>query len=398
MKNFLRLFALLFVVSFSNQIALAQIGCIDGRDPVTGEKCANSVTSAVAFLRITPDARGGSMGDAGTATSADANSMHYNPSKMAFAEENMSFSATYTPWMRALNLNDVYIAYLSGYKKIDKLQAVGIGLRYFSLGDIDFTDITGAPQGTGKPNEFELSGGYARKLSEKFSAGIAAKFIYSNLASGQQVGGVVIKPGKSFATDLTMTYKTPIEKNKSDFTLGLALQNIGSKISYTNSVNREYIPTNMSLGLAYHLNIDEYNEVTFTTDLNKLMVPTPDQACVDEDGDDVCDFKQLPPISAIFKSFGDAPGGFSEEMKEITYSFGAEYWYDKQFAVRAGYFWEHYSKGNRKYVTVGLGVKYNVFGLNFSYLVPTTNRRNPLDNTLRFSLIFDFNQSSADED
>lgn len=364
---------------------------ITGQQVATGERCANAVTTAVPFLRIVPDARGGAMGDVGIATSADPNGMHYNQSKLAFADKKVALSATYTPWMRNLGLQDVYLAYLSGYMQIDKLQTIGVGLRYFSLGDIEFTDENGGSLGQGRPNEFEVNAAYARKLSKKFSAAIGAKFIYSNLATGQVVEGNEIKPGIAGAADLSLTYKTPLKviKTGSELTIGAAITNLGSKITYTNSVNRDYIPTNLGVGLAWKINLDQFNTFTITTDFNKLLVPTP-RPDIDEDGDGIPDYKQYSPIRGVFKSFGDAPGGFSEEIKEITTGIGAEYWYDDQFAVRAGYFFEHYSKGNRKYFSVGLGVKYNVFGINFSYLVPTTNQRNPLDNTLRFSLLFDF--------
>ncbi len=390
--------------------AQVQVKCVNGQgqafDPITGrliptgERCANAVTSAVPFLRITPDARGGSMGDVGIATSADANSMHYNPSKLAFADKNISVSATYTPWMRNLGLQDVYLAYLSGYKKIDDNQAIGLGLRYFSLGNIEFTNDQGQSIGQGRPNEFEVSAGYSRRLSKYFAAGIAAKFIYSNLASGQFIPGTSteIRPGVAGAADLSMTYKKPISinKRKNEMTIGLAMSNLGSKITYTNSINRDYIPTNLGLGLAWKMNLDEYNTLTFTTDFNKLLLPTPDPESLD--GDAIPDYRQLSPVRAVFRSFGDAAGGLAEELREITTGIGAEYWYDDQFAVRAGYFYEHYSKGNRKYFSVGLGIKYNIFGLNFSYLVPTTNQRNPLDNTLRFSLLFDFEAFDAEEE
>lgn len=379
------------LLSGSSVYAQLQVKCENGYNPQTGERCANAVTSAVPFLRITPDARGGSMGDVGIATSPDANGMHYNQSKLAFADKNVSISATYTPWMRNLGLNDVYLAYLSGYVKIDKLQTIGASLRFFSLGDIEFTDENGISLGQGRPNEFEVTGAYSRKLSEKFSAAIGAKFIYSNLATGQTLpGGTVIKPGISGAADISLTYKTPMrDKDKGDITIGMAISNLGSKITYTNSVNRDFIPTNLGVGAAVRFNFDEYNSITLTTDLNKLLVPTP-RPDIDEDGDKRPDYKDLSPIRGVFRSFGDAAGGFSEELKEITLGGGAEYWYDNQFAIRMGYFYEHYSKGNRKYFSVGLGVKYNIFGINFSYLVPTTNQRNPLDNTLRFSLLFDF--------
>lgn len=393
------------VLAFAVNFLAAQtfnFKCVDGYNPVTGEKCANAVTSAVPFLRIVPDARGGAMGDVGIATSADPNGMHYNPSKLAFADKTTSISATYTPWMRNLGLNDVYLAYLSGYRKLDDLQTIGLSLRYFSLGDIEFTNEQGESLGQGKPNEFEINGAYSRKLTEKFSAAIGAKFIFSNLATGRIVEGNEIKPGKAGAADLSFTYKTPIsiQKKKNELTIGAALSNLGSKITYTNSINRDYIPANLGIGAAWKMNLDDYNTLTFTADFNKLLVPTPcrgEEAVCDEDGDGIPDYKQKAPISAAFSSFSDAPGGFSEELKEVTTGIGAEYWYDDQFAVRAGYFFEHYSKGNRKYFSVGLGVKYNIFGLNFSYLVPTSNQRNPLDNTLRFSLLFDFEAFEGDE-
>ena len=363
-----------------------------------GEPCVNTIITAVPFLRIVPDARAAAMGDVGIATTADANAMHFNASKLVFGEDKGGVSVTYTPWLRALNVNDVYLAYLSGYYQLDDLQALGMSLRYFSLGDIAFTDENGMPLGNGRPNEFELAGAYARKLTDQFSAGMSAKFIYSNLAAGQEVGGEQITAGTAFAADISLSYKTPVELNNgnSDLTVGLALTNLGSKITYTNSINKDFIPANFGLGAAWNLDLDEFNRLTIAADFNKLMAPTPDPKGTDADGDGVPDYKQVSTFSGIFNSFGDAPGGFSEELRELMYSFGLEYWYDRQFAVRAGYFLEHSTKGNRKYFTVGLGLKYNVFGLNISYLVPTTNQRNPLDNTLRFSLLFDFSAFRAD--
>jgi hypothetical protein len=385
------------LLNASSSILKAQ--CYAGPDGryynLDGTPCTNTVTTAVPFLRIVADARSGAMGDAGIAISADPNAMHFNASKLAFAEDKMAMSATYTPWLRSLGLNDVYMAYLTGYRKLDEqsLQTLGFGLRYFSLGSIQFTDINGTALNTGRPNEFEVSVAYARKLTEKMSAAVTGKFIYSNLAAGNVVGGDVIEPGIAGAADFSLTYKTPIElKNgESDLTVGLALSNIGNKITYTNTLNRDFLPANFGLGAAWTLNLDQYNSLTFTSDINKFLVPTPCQGTdCDLDSDGVPDYKQESPIGAIFSSWGDAPEGFSEELREFMFSLGAEYWYDKQFAVRAGYFSEHVRKGARKYLTVGLGLKYNVFGLNFSYLVPTTNQRNPLDNTLRFTLLFNF--------
>lgn len=390
---------------------------VDSRGRVTGIDglpCANTVISAVPFLRITPDARAGAMGDVGIAVSADANSMNYNTSKLAFAEERAGISATYTPWLRALGLNDMYLAYLSGYTKLNSRQAVGVSARYFSLGEINFTDENGTPTGTGSPNELEVNAGFSQKLTEKFSVGINGKFIYSNLAAGAAVGGTAVKVGYSGGADVSMTYRTPIKMNgaKNNLTVGLAATNIGSKITYTNSDNKDYIPANLGLGAAYEMNLNEFNSITIAVDLNKLMVPTPqlrkitgpdgvtliDNPEFNTNGNTAPDYKEYAPITSIFTSFGDAPGGGREELQEITYSLGLEYWYDKQFALRAGYFSENKFKGGRKYLTLGLGLKYNVFGLNFSYLVPTTTQRNPLDNTLRFSLLFDFGAMSNDEE
>lgn len=347
----------------------------------------NTIMTAVPFLRIAPDARSGAMGDVGLAISPDANSMHFNTSKLAFADKDVSISATYTPWLRALQLQDVYIAYLSGYKKVNNNEAIGLSLRYFSLGNIQFTDENGQALGSDRPNEFEVSAGYARKLTDKFSLGVALKFIYSRLASGQIAGGFTIKPGIAGAGDISLTYKTKLE-NDANLTIGAAISNLGSRISYTNSANRDFIPTNLGIGAAYEMEIDEHNAVIFCADINKLLVPTPDT--IDADNNNIPDYKETGTASGLFNSFTDAPGGGSEELNELNYSVGVEYWYDKQFAIRAGYYYEHPTKGNRQFFTVGLGLKYNIFGLNFSYLVPTSNINNPLNNTLRFSLVFDF--------
>ncbi len=357
----------------------------------------NAINTAVPFLRIAPDARAGAMGDAGVAVAPDANTMHWNPSKLAFIPKDFGLSVTYTPWLRSLQIDDIYLAYLSGFKRIDELQTVGMSLRYFSLGNITFTDISGDVIGVFNPNEFAVSGAYARKLSEVFSVGVALKFIYSNLAAGQVVSGVNIRPGITAGGDVSAFYTNPkmkIGNYDATFNAGLNLANIGSKITYTNSIDKDFIPSNMGLGTALTLAFDDYNEITMAFDINKLLVPTPDS--IDLDANGIFDYKEKSPVAGMFSSFSDAPGGFSEEMQELMFSLALEYWYDQQFAVRAGYFNEHSRKGNRKFFTVGLGIKYNVFGLNFSYLVPTSNQRNPLDNTLRFTLLFDFDAFKGD--
>lgn len=352
-------------------------------------KDPNTIITSVPFLRIVPEARAGGMGDVGIATSPDANSMHFNASKLVFAEQDLSISATYTPWLRALNLQDVYLAYLSGYNKLSDLESIGFSLRYFSLGNIQFTDENGMPLQSARPNEYEIAGAYSRKLTDNFSGGVALKFIYSRLAVGN-INGQDIRPGIAAAGDISFTYQDDVKVsgNNSILRVGGAISNLGTRIAYTDSEERDFIPTNLGLGAALEIEIDDYNTIGFALDVNKLLVPTPDT--IDLDGDGILDYKQIGTVDGIFSSFGDAPGGFSEEISEVQLSAGIEYWYDKQFAIRTGYFYESNIKGNRQFFTVGIGLKYNIFGMNISYLVPTNNQVNPLNNTLRFSLIFDF--------
>lgn len=378
---------LLLGSSMESQAQVTSTDTLDGR--------INTVNTAVPFLRIAPDARSGAMGDMGVALSPDANAMFWNPSKLAFAEDEFGISITYTPWLREL-VSDIYLADLSGYMKVDKNQAIGASLRYFSLGNIVFTDITGQTIGQFKPNEFIINGAYSRALADNFAVGLGIKYVYSNLASGQQSNGVTIKPGQAVAADISGFYHNDVEVGEYDskLRLGFNFSNIGTKISYTESAtNKDFIPTNMGLGANLEMNFDEHNSLSFGLDVNKLLVPTPDTV---KNANGEFAYKDKSPISGIFSSFGDAPGGGSEELKEFMLSIGAEYWYDNQFAVRAGYFWEHETKGNRKFFTVGLGLKYNVFGLNFSYLIPTSSQRHPLNNTLRFSLLFDFEALATD--
>lgn len=380
-------------------------------DP-NGECIPNTILSAMPFLRIIPDARGGGMGDAGIAVSPDANAMFYNASNLVYVEQDMALSATYTPWLRELNLNDIYLAYLSGFKKIDDLQTVGLGLKFFNLGEINFTDEMGTPLGTGKPREFEIAASYARKLGPKLSAGLTGKYVHSNLATGEIIGGQEISSANSFAADISLTYRTKMKMAdyNGSFAMGLAFSNIGSKVTYTENIVKDFLPANMGLGAALTLDFDDFNTMTFALDINKLLLPSPISPSIlvdgipepnpefDKDGNGIADYREKSLFSGLFGSFVDAQGGFSEEIKEYTYSFGVEYWYDKQFAVRAGYYYENPEKGDRQYLTVGLGLKYNVFGIDLSYLVPTNNRRNPLDNTLRFSLLFDFDQYQKNQE
>ena len=394
-------FAFLGSTTLNSQAYNPVQGCVTALD---GQCLPNAILSAMPFLRIVPDARAGAMGDAGIATSADPNAMHFNSSKLAFAEENSSFAATYTPWLRNLGLQDVYLTYLTGYKRVDDLATLGFGLRFFSLGEISFTDPEGNPQGEGKPRELEFAVSYNRKLSDNLAMGLSAKYIYSNLASGQQVGTLIVNSANAFAADISLTYnkKGNLAAAGSETTFGLAITNLGSKVSYTGGNNKDFLPANLGLGTAVLLNFDDYNSITFALDINKLLIPTPVSPTIwvdgqieqnpdyDPDSDQVADYRATSSFGALISSFGDAQGGFSEELTEYNLSFGAEYWYSKQFAVRAGYYYENQNKGDRQFLTVGIGLKYNVFNIDLSYLVPTNNRRNPLDNTLRFGLIFDF--------
>ncbi|MCB0698824.1 MAG: type IX secretion system outer membrane channel protein PorV [Chitinophagales bacterium] len=356
----------------------------------------NTVTTAVPFLRISPDARSGAMGDVGVAISPDANAQHWNVSKIPFATKKYGVSATYTPWLKDL-VPDIYLAYLSGFAKFGENdnQSLSMSFRYFSLGEINYTDINAQPIGTGQPYEMAIDLGYARKLSEYLSTGLSFRYINSSIANGLAANttGISYKPGNAFGADLGVYYnkKKEIDEFRSGtVALGAVLSNVGSKISYTNT-RRDFIPINLGLGGAYTYQADAYSAITFALDINKLLVPTPQ----DTTGDGISDWiPDKSVVSGMLGSFGDAQGGFSEELRELQISAGAEYWYRQQFAVRAGYFWEHKLKGDRKYFTAGLGVRYNVFNLNFAYLIPSGSgiNRNPLSNTFRFSLVFEFDE------
>jgi hypothetical protein len=352
----------------------------------------NAIQTAVPFLTIAPDSRAGAMGDAGVATSPDGYSLHWNPAKFAFIDGKAGVGISYSPWLRTL-VPDMNIAYLSGYFRIDSKQVVAASLTYNSFGEVIFTDDFGSTINTFKANEFAVDGAYSRLFSENFSGGIALRFIYSNLTGGIPSNGTETKPGISFAADLSGYYRKKIELagKSGQLAVGLNFSNIGSKMSYTDSQDPDFIPMNLKLGTSGTINLDSYNSITLSIDLNKLLVPTPPKYDIIVKDSIVAG--KSPNVSvpvAIFQSFYDAPGGFSEELHEITYSFGTEYWYNKQFALRCGYFHENASKGNRKYFTAGAGVRMNIFSLDFSYLMPLA-QNNPLARTIRFTLSFDFN-------
>ncbi len=359
---------------------------------VNAQDKINVVTTAVPFLRISPDARAGGMGDLSLATSPDPSSSYFNLGKVAFNQSKSGINLTYTPWLKRL-VNDVYLASMSGFYKLDENQAISGSLRYFSLGSIQFTDFNGNPLQTSNPREFGIDIGYSRKLSARSGIGVGLKYINSSLATGD-IGMNTYKPGSAVAGDIGF-YHTRQDDAGAGFAFGLALTNLGSKIAYTdNADQKDFIPANFGIGTTYTMVMDESNKLTFGVDINKLLVPTPPVATGDPDQDaaNLSAYRTKGVMSSWFSSFGDADGGFSEELKEFQVSIGAEYWYTNQFALRAGYFHEDKNKGNRQFFTAGVGIKYNVFGLNFSYLIPSGGgvSQNPLANTLRFSLVFDF--------
>ena len=363
----------------------------------------NTITTAVPFLLISPDSKSGAMGDVGVATTPDAASMHWNPAKLSFTKDDIGIAVSIVPWLREL-VPDINLQYIGGYFKLNDNEAIGYELRYFSLGDITFTDGTGAVIGQYKPNEMAVGTAYSRKLSRDFAIAISARYIYSNLTGGQTAGGTETIAGQSLAADVSTYYTKPITiaDKKSDISFGMNISNIGKKISYTETITRDFIPINLRIGTDISTEIDEYNKMSFAIDFNKLLVPSP--PIYDTDGNLIAGKDpEVSVVSGMFQSFGDAPGQidengdpvpgsiFKEEMREINVSAGFEYWYANQFALRAGYFHEHDTKGGRKYLTFGSGVKYNVFALDFSYLISTSNigGTNPLANTMRFTLVFD---------
>lgn len=353
----------------------------------------NVVTTAVPIMGISPDARAGGMGEVGVATDPDGNNIFWNPAKLAFMGEDVSkLALSYTPWLNRL-VPDINLAYLSYHKSIGERQGFAISLRYFSLGDINFTGMNQEPLGTFSPYEFSIDGAYALKLSERWSGGIALRYIYSDLTQGQVVQGLQTRPGMSFASDLAFYYRSRTislpNGQKGTATFGLNISNMGAKISYSESGGSDFIPTNLRLGGGYQVQVDDYNRIGLFVDMNKLLVPTPQ---VIRDGDTLGFQTDVNFIQGMIQSLNPAakPDGFNELMREIVWNIGAEWVYNDFFMVRAGYQYEHPTKGNRQYITFGAGLRYNIFQLDMSYLVPAnTTVRSPLENTLRFTLTFD---------
>jgi hypothetical protein len=362
------------------------------------------LTTAVPFLLIAPDARGGALGDLGAATTPDAYSLYWNPAKYAFIDKDFGFGISYVPWLRGL-VNDIGLSSVVGFKKFGDKQAVAMSLRYFSMGEVTFTDDVGNSLGDYKPNEFAIDATYSRKFSRVISGAVAGRFIYSNLIPG---GGAQAtyntKPGISVAADVSLYGHKELEikgLTSSFLDFGFNISNIGSKISYSStSSTSSFIPTNLRVGVNYSMDIDEYNRLSFAFDVNKLLVPTPPIYATDSSGNLIVVNGEyviedgmnpdVPPIQGMIQSFYDAPNGFKEEMAEINLCVATEYWYNKLFAIRAGYFYESKNKGGRQFFTLGAGLRYNVFGLDFSYLIPVQSN-NPLQNTMQFTLLFNFN-------
>ncbi len=394
----IKLFTLLFAMIIAGFNANAQATI----EEILGHNLDyNVISTAVPFMSIAPDARSSAMGDVGVSTSPDVYSMHWNPAKYAFIQDDFSVGLAYSPWLRNL-VNDMNIAYLGLAKRVDSKSTVAATLRYFTLGDIIYTDDQNNNLGTYSPNEWAIDLAYSRKLGKYISGSVAGRFIYSALTQGVDSYS---KPAISVAADVAVYYTRDVywfSGVDANFSWGAAITNIGSKMNYDQTtMDKDFIPTNLRFGPTLKLDVDDYNSFAFSVDFNKLLVPTPPIYYPDSlvDGKPVIlagKDNEVGMVQGMIQSFYDAPGGFKEELKEFTLGLGAEYWYDEVFTVRAGFFHESQMKGNRRYVTLGAGLRYNVFALDISYLIPVNNTatsgQNPLENTLRFSLTFNIDK------
>lgn len=352
------------------------------------------------FLLIAPDSRSGAMGDAGVAISSDANAAFWNPAKLAFTDKQFSFSLSHSPWLQNL-VPDMTLSYLSAYRRMTKRIVAGASLRYFNLGSLQVTNNVGQTLQNFGPREFAFDVNLSIQLSTNFSMGVAGRFMQSNLSGNINNGQTGINgssPANAICADLSAYYHKDIfiANIKTKLAFGANISNIGTKIVYTTLNNADFLPTNFKIGTALTFDIDEYNKFTFALDANKLLVPSP--PTYSNNGQIIAgtDPKNTGALNAMVSSFYDAPGGFKEEISEINYCTGIEYWYKELFALRSGYFYEAPDKGNRQYFTLGIGLRYNTFGIDFSYLVPQTNNT-PLANTLRFSLMFNFEKKKKSD-
>lgn len=382
-NSIFRIVLLLFILN--NQIS-AQV--VAGNSQTNGSN-TNSIVTAVPFLKITPDARTGSMGNAGVATQGDANSASINPAKLAMIEDTYGVGISYSPWLRKI-ANDISISYLAGFIKIDERNTVGASIRYFSLGDIQLTDGNQQIIGISDPNEFAFDLSYARKFSEEFSLGTSLRYISSNITSGIIGGSNSSNSSNGLSVDIGALYssKSILFGRNAVLSAGLNLSNIGSKMSDSDTGPKYFLPTNLKLGGAAKILLDDYSDITFALDFNKLLVPT--QPIYDTNGNILNGRNPDRSVtSALLSSLSDAPDGFSEELKEIGISTGVEYWYNNTFSLRGGYNYENKEKGNASYLTLGLGLKYQRLNLDFGYILADVNK-SPLANTLRFGLKYTF--------
>ena len=378
---------LVFIVFVSPLYSFSQVLGQGGTN--TNGSNSTQIPTAVPFWLITPDSRSGGMGEAGVATSPDVNANFWNPAKLAFLDADNDISASYSPWLRNL-VPDVSLSYVAYAHQLDDRNTFGASLRYFNLGSIELTDASQQSLGTYTPNEFSVDGSFARKFGNNFSLGLSLRYIHSSLANGSFLSGQQVKAGNAIAADVSLYYNKPIEEfgNSATFSFGTNISNIGSKISYTDNGTKYFLPTNLKIGIANTINLDEYNQFTFALDLNKLLVPTP--PILDANGNIVkgkSDDVSVP--AGIFESFTDAPNGASQELQEINISPGIEYWYNKQFALRAGYFYQNPNNGGLHYFTLGAGFRYDIYAFDFAYIA-ASQQSSPLANTLRFTLMVNF--------
>lgn len=365
------------------QVVFAQI------TPTGADSTYRPITTATPFLTISPDARQAALGDAGAATSPDANAAYWNPAKFVFIDKKYGGGISWTPWLGKIT-NDMWISYVSAFYKIKREELVAFGFKYFDMGEFYARGQNGENEGTFNPREFSLDLTYSRLLTENFSVGLTGRYIHSNLLGSYNSSSFTdTKPGNSVAVDLGVFYKKELKGAKTNsLALAAVISNIGAKISYSDEDNKQFLPTNLRVGSAYTIELDPFNAFTFTLDFNKLLVPSPDE---DRNIPD----KSL--LEGMFGSFSDAPDGFSEEIKEIIINTGIEYWYRQTFAGRIGYFSESKEKGNRKYMTLGVGFRKERFGIDVAYLVPTNKKEHPLAETVRFSLLFQIPNDSKEE-
>jgi len=418
----MKFFSVILFLSFPITIFFAQP---TGGGASSDDLQLNTITTSLPFMAITPDSRAGGMGDAGTALSPSSTSIYWNTAGISFSEKKSEVSLSYTPWLRQLT-NDIHLSYLSAFYKINKIHSVGASLRFFSLGEITFTDAQGNMIRDDKPSEFEITGAYAFRLSDVFSVGLNGKFAYSNLTGGLPVAGINTKAGVVGAADLSFCYnndKAKIGKVKGTYRTALTLNNIGNKVAYSELSQRDFIPMNLKIGNAFEADFDQYNKVTFSLDLQRLLVPTPAYYDLIDGSLTMISGKpeNVGVISGMIQSFYDAPGTpikdedgnyiqnadgkyevekwskFKEELSEINIATGVEWWYNNVFAVRGGLFYEAANKGNRQFINLGASLKYNAFAIDFSYLASISGRQSPLANTLRFTLRFNIGENFTSE-